>query len=593
MERGEEILKQICFSSKKAYSGSTRQPVFFPHHRSSCAVLPLRRSPPAGRHARGSSPPQPCYLLGHRDLQEGEISALQGMIRKGSARLSPRALKQIHGNLVVNGIASRGLQPLRELLLSCIASFHGSMDYARRLFDEIPHPDLFMHNAMLRGYAHAAAPDAAFAVYGRMEAARLRPDGFTFCYILRACTGLQCSRAGRQVHGVVVKLGFLEDAFVRNALINMHAKCGDLGIAGALLDEAGERDIVAWSAVIAGHAARGNLGVARQMFDVCRHKDMVCWNVMLGAYAKHGEMEKVRELFDRAPEKDVVSWNTIITGYASQGMLEQALDVFDEMRGAGWMPDEATIVSLLSCCANAGSLDVGKMIHALHLEDRPSISILTGNALVSMYAKCGDVNTAMEVFNGMKERDVWTWNSIIGGLALHGQAEQSVEFFNKMLEERIHPNEISFLCVLGACSHAGLVEDGQRYFSLMKGRYRIEPNARHYSCIVDMLGRAGLLDEAFAVVSSMRCEPSAVVWRTLLGACRTHGNVALGKLAQERLLNMSGDASGDYVMLSGIYASYSEWLGVETVRISMDKRGLKKVAGCAQVDRKTAGLSAP
>ncbi|TVU11927.1 hypothetical protein EJB05_45538, partial [Eragrostis curvula] len=513
------------------------------------------------------------------------------MIRKGSTRLSPRALKLIHGNLVVRGIGSGGLQPLRELLLSCIASFRGSMDYARRLFDGIPSPDLFMHNAMVRGYAHASAPGAAFVVYRRMEAARLKPDAFTFCYLLRACTGLPRSRAGYQVHAVAVKLGFLGDAFVRNALINMHAKCGDLEVAGALLGEADEHDVVAWSAVMAGHAARGDLDMARQMFDACRLKDMVCWNMMLGAYAKHGEMQKARELFDRAPEKDVVSWNTIITGYTAQGLLEQALEVFDEMRGAGWMPDEATVVSLLSCCANVGSLEVGRMIHSSHLEDRPSVSVVTGNALVSMYAKCGDVNTAIEVFNKMQERDVWTWNSIIGGLALHGQAAKSVQFFNKMLEERIHPNEISFLCVLGACSHAGLVQDGQRYFSLMKDSYGMEPNVRHYSCIVDMLGRAGLLDEAFAIVTSMRCESSAVVWRTMLGACKIHGNVALGKLAQERLLNMSGDASGDYVLLSGIYASYNEWLGVETVRRSMDTRGLRKVAGCAQVDRKTDGLS--
>ncbi|CAL5037693.1 unnamed protein product [Urochloa decumbens] len=517
------------------------------------------------------------------------------MIRKGSARLSPRSLNQIHANLVVSGITSRGLQPVRDLLLSCIASFRGGMDHARKLFDGIPPPgpDLFMHNAMLRGYAHAGAPHAAFALYSRMESAGLMPDGFTFCYLLRACcagSGMPaCSGAGWQVHAVIVKLGFLEDAFVRNALINMHAKCGDLGVAGALLDEASEGDVVAWSAVIAGHAARGNLDVARQMFDRCRHKDIVCWNVMLGAYAKNGEMEKARELFDCAPEKDVVSWNTIITGYSTQGMLEQALEVFDEMRGAGWMPDDATVVSLLSCCANAGSLDAGRMIHSLHLEGR-RISILTGNALVSMYAKCGDVSTAMEVFSRMKEKDVWTWNSIIGGLALHGQAEKSVQFFSKMLEEKIHPNGISFLCVLGACSHAGLVEDGQRYFSLMKERYRIEPNAKHYCCMVDMLGRAGLLDEAFAIVSSMR-QPSAVVWRTLLGACRTHGDLALGKIAQERLLSIKGDTSGDYVLLSGIYSSYGEWTRVETVRRSMDKRGLRKVVGCAQIGHKTADLS--
>lgn len=504
------------------------------------------------------------------------------MIRKGSARLTPRSLKQIHGNLVVKGITSR-LQPLRDLLLASVASFHGCMDYARKVFDGIPRPDLFMHNVMVRGYAHGRAPAEAFALYRRIETAHLRPDAFTFCYLLRACAGLPGSRARYQVHGTVVKLGFLKDAFVRNALINMHAKCGNLQMAGTLLDEADEGDVVTWSAVIAGHAARGELDIARQIFDNCQHKDLVCWNVMLSTYAKHGEMEKAMELIDGAPETDVVSWNTIITGYTAKGMLKEALEVLEEMKCAGWMPDEATIVSLLSCCANLGSLETGKMVHSLHLQGWP-ISIILGNALVSMYAKCGDVQAAMEVFNGMKERDVWTWNSIIGGLAFYGQAEQAIQFFNKMLEEGTCPNAVSFLCVLGACSHAGLVEDGQRYFSLMKDRYRIEPSARHYNCIVDMLGRAGLLDEAFAILSSMRCEPSAVIWRTLLGACRIHGNAALGKLARERLLEMNEDASGDYVMLSGIYALYGEWFGVETVRGSMHERGVRKVAGYAQVD---------
>ncbi|KAF0901738.1 hypothetical protein E2562_006204 [Oryza meyeriana var. granulata] len=378
------------------------------------------------------------------------------MIRKGSARLSPRALRQIHGKLVVGGIATARLQPLRELLLSCVASFHGTMDYASKLFDGIPHPDLFMHNAMVRGYAHAGEPAAAFAVYRRMmEAARLRPDVFTFCYLLRACAGLQGSCAGSPVHGAVVKLGFLKDAYVRNALINMLAKCGDLRAACVLLDEVGEGDVVAWSAVISGHAARGDVDAARKMFDECRHKDIVCWNVMLSAYAKHGEMEKARELFDSAPKKDVVSWNTIITG------------------------------------------------------------------------------------------------------------------------------------------HAGLVEDGPKFFYLMKDGYGIEPNARHYNSMVDMLGRAGLLDEAFAIASNMRCESSAVIWRTLLGACRTHGNMTLGKLAREKLLNMNEDASGDYVLLSGISASSGEWLGVETQRWSMDRKGIRKVAGYAQIDHKPAVFSAP
>ncbi|XP_072953394.1 pentatricopeptide repeat-containing protein At5g15300-like [Typha angustifolia] len=506
------------------------------------------------------------------------------MIRKRSMRLDLIALKQVHGVLVVKGITS-DLQSLRKLLLSYIISFHGNMDYARKLFEGIPLPDLFIWNSMIRGYAHSSNSMDAISIYRRMKGRGLSPNCFTFSYLLKACTKLSSPCMGSQFHGMITKLGFLSDAFVRNALISMHANCGDLAIASLLCGDADEPDVVTSSALIAGYLARGALGIARRLFDELLYKDLVCWNIMMGGYAKQGEMEKARELFDRAPHRDVVSWNTMIAGYALKGSEKQALEMFEQMLKTDEKPDEATVVSLLSSCANSGSLEIGQRIHSWLSETRQSRRItLIGNALINMYAKCGSLENAMVVFREMKERDVWTWNSIFGALALHGQAKDSVQLFDEMLTEGVTPNEVSFLCVLGACSHGGMLDDGRRYFSLMKEEYNIKPTVKHYGCLVDMLGRAGLLKEAFEVVNSMRIKPSAIIWRTLLGACRIHGDIELGELAREKIRKMRGDASGDYVLMSNIYASNGEWIGVEKVRKLMDERGVRKVAGCTQVD---------
>ncbi|KAG1334445.1 pentatricopeptide repeat-containing protein [Cocos nucifera] len=498
---------------------------------------------------------------------------------------SLRALKQIHALMIVRGFLSDP-SALRELLFSTAISIPGAMHYARRLFDQISHPDLFMWNTIIRGAAHAPTPMDAISLYARMERCGTRPNKLTFPFLLRACTKLSLAFAGAQFHAKIVKFGLESDTFVRNALINLHANCGDLAVATALFDGPARRDVVAWSALIAGYARRGELDVARQLFDETPSKDLVSWNVMIAGYVKQGEMVKAHELFDQVPERDVVSWNAMIAGYVQCGSQMQAMEVFDQMCRAGERPDEVTMLSLLSACAESGALDFGQRIHHSLLEMclTSGLSVVIGNALIDMYAKCGSIEGAMEVFRGMRERDVSTWNSIIGGLAVHGHSKESVLLFEDMLGEKVRPDEITFVAVLVACSHGGLVKEGREYFSLMQNEYAIEPNIKHYGCMVDMLGRAGLLEEAFEFVDAMKIEPNPIVWRTLLGACRIHGNVELGERANEQLLKMRHDASGEYVLLSNIYASMGEWNGAEKVRKLMDHRGITKEAGWALIE---------
>lgn len=438
---------------------------------------------------------------------------------------------------------------------------------------------------MIRGSAQSPNPLNAVSLYTQMENRDVKPDNFTFPFLLKACTKLSWAKMGCGIHGRVVKFGFQSNTFVRNTLIYFHANCGDLSVARMLFDGSAKMDVVPWSALTAGYARRGELGLARQLFDDMPVKDLVSWNVMITGYVKQREMESARKLFYEVPKRDVVTWNAMIAGYVLCGSNEQALQMFEEMRSVGERPDEVTMLSLLSACADFGDLEVGQKIHFSLLElCSGELSIVLGNALIDMYAKCGSIERALRVFQGMRDRDVSTWNSIIGGLAFHGHAEESIKMFMKMRRLKIRPTEITFVGVLVACSHAGKVEEGWGYFILMRNEYGIEPNIRHFGCMVDLLGRAGRLNEAFEFIDSMEIEPNGIIWRALLGACRIHGNVELARRANERLLKMRKDHSGDYVLLSNIYASRGEWDGVEKVRKLMDDTGVRKERGWSVIE---------
>lgn len=495
-----------------------------------------------------------------------------------------RALKQVHASMVVNGFNSNH-SAIRDLIFASAMAISGTIGYAHKLFDHITEPDTFMWNTMIRGSAQSQKPLNAVVLYTQMEKRSSRPDNFTFPFILKACTKLCWVKMGMGVHGKVVRFGFESNTYVRNTLIYFHANCGDLRVATALFDGSAERDIVAWSALTAGYARRGKLDAARRLFNEMPVKDLVSWNVMITGYTKQGDMESARKLFDEVPKRDVVSWNAMIAGYVRSGCIEQALQMFEEMTSLGEKPDDVTMLSLLSACTDIGDLEIGERIHSSLLEmGSGEIITILGNAVIDMYSKCGSIERALEVFRWMREKDVSSWNSVIGGLAFHGHAEDSVNVFKEMQRLKVRPDGITFVGVLVACSHAGKVEEGRRYFNLMRNEYKIEPDIKHYGCMVDMLGRAGLLNEAFECIEDMEIEPNAIVWRTLLGACKVHGNVELGRRANERLLEIRRDESGDFVLLSNIYASRGEWHGAEEVRKLMDDSGVKKEPGFSLVE---------
>ena len=493
-------------------------------------------------------------------------------------------LKQAHAYMIINGFNS-DRSALREIIYVSAVALRSTIHYAHQLFVRITEPDQYMWNTMMRGSAQSPNPFLAVSLYTQMEKEGVRADNYTFPFVLKACAKLCWVNVGCVVHGKIVKHGFEWNKFSRNTLIYFHANCGDIGVAKRIFDESVERDVVSWSALTAGYARRGDLGVARKLFEEMPVKDLVSWNVMITGYVKRGEMGSARELFDEVPKRDIVTWNAMIAGYVVYGLHKKAFEMFDEMIGCGELPDDVTMLSLISSCAITGALDVGEKIHCSILDRcKGDMSIVTGNALIDMYAKCGNIEKATSVFRGMKDKLVSTWNSVIVGLAFHGHSEESIGFFKEMLRLNWRPNEITFIGVLIACSHAGKVGDGRRFFKLMQGVYNIEPNIKHYGCMVDMLGRAGLLDEAFGFIDSMDIEPNGIIWRTLLGACRVHNNVELAKRANDRLLKLRQDESGDYVLLSNVYASRGEWDGAERVRKLMDDSGVWKAPAFSSTD---------
>ncbi|GAA0163104.1 hypothetical protein LIER_19056 [Lithospermum erythrorhizon] len=456
------------------------------------------------------------------------------------------------------------------------------------MFDKIPEPDLFMWNTMLRGSAQSSTPLLTISLFSRMERLGEASDHYTFPFVLKACTRLRWVNMGCVIHGKIVKSGFECNKFCRNTLIYFHGNVGDIEIAGKLFDDVAKRDVVAWSAMTAGYAKRGELRVARQIFDEMPEKDMVSWNVMITGYLKHGDMESARDLFNVVPKRDVVTWNAMISGYVSSKEYDKSLAMFEEMKECGEYPDEVTMLSLLSACAELGSLDVGEKMHFSIMEiGKGGFSVLLGNALIDMYAKCGSIAKALGVFHSMRDKDISTWNTIIARLALHGHSEEAISLFEKMRRQKFLPNDITFTGVLLACSHAGKVYEGRKYFKMMKDDYEILPNEKHYGCLVDVLGRAGLLNEAIVFINEMEIEPNAIIWRTLLAACKIHDNVEMGRYVNEQLLKLRNDHSGDYVLLSNLYASQGEWYGAQSIRGLMDDTGIKKERGSSLIDTDT------
>eukprot|EP01018_Ginkgo_biloba_P026615 Gb_19040 [translate_table: standard] len=464
--------------------------------------------------------------------------------------------KCVHAHLLTRGISENVF--LGNTLVSMYAECKSIVE-ARLVFEKISKWNVFSWNAIIRGYVRNEHCEEALTLYYEMRSSRMQPDKFTFPLVLKACAGSAGLQQGKDIHDCIIKSGLESDVFVANALVAMYAKCK-------------------------------TLESARQVFDKMCERDLVSWNAMIAGYAQNGIFDKALELFHQMQltsiKPDIITWSSVIAGYAQNGHANEALQVFREMQLAGVNMDWVAIVSILPACGNLAAMQKGKEIHDNIIRNGFESYIFVGNALIDMYAKCGCVNIARQVFDKMSVRDVASWSAMIGGYGMHGHGKDALALFYQMQTAGLKPDPITFIGVLSACSHAGLVDEGRQYFDCMYQDYRITPQVEHYACMIDLLGRAGHLNEAYDLVRKMPLEPTASVWGALLGACRIHCNVELGELVSEYLLELQPDHDGNYVLLSNVYAAAGRWDGVTKVRTMMKDRGLKKRPGFSWIEVK-------
>lgn len=429
----------------------------------------------------------------------------------------------------------------------------GRVSEALQLFREMDEKDLVSWTALLSCYEQNGMYEEALKLFAQMCANGTVVDEVVMVSVLSACAHLLVVKTGELAHGLVVRNGFESYVNLQNALIHMYSACGD---------------------VVA----------AQKLFDTSTYLDQYSWNSMLSGYLRCGIVEKARAIFDAMPEKDVVSWSAMISGYVQLGRFSETLDLFQEMLLEDVRPDETTLVSVISACTHLTAIDQGNWLHAYIRKNALNVNVVLGTTLIDMYMKCGCVKNAVEVFCGMEVKGVSTWNAVILGLAMNGQVERSLNMFEKMKTSEIVPNEITFVAVIGACRHMGLVDEGRNYFESMTKIYHIEPNVKHYGCMVDLLGRAGLLKEAEKLIYSMPIAPDVATWGALLGACKKYGDSEMGERVGRKLIVLQPDHDGFHVLLSNIYASKGDWNDVMKIRGTMMQQGVVKVPGCSMIE---------
>ncbi|KAJ7956393.1 Pentatricopeptide repeat [Quillaja saponaria] len=473
-----------------------------------------------------------------------------------------------------------------KLLLHCAISISDALDYARRLFLHFPNPDVFMYNALIRGLAESETPQNSLLTFIEMRRKSVfLPDSFSFAFILKGVANYRSLRDGVQLHCQALCHGLDTHLFVGTTLISLYAECGRVDFAKQVFEEMSEPNVVTWNATVTACFRCMDVEGAEGLFSQMPFRNLTSWNVMLAGYTKAGEVQLARQAFSDMPIKDDVSWSTMVVGFAHNGLFDEAFGFFRELHRERIKPSEVSLTSVLSACADAGAFEFGKILHGF-IEKAGFLQIISvNNALMDAYSKCGNVGMARLVFQSMTvRRSIVSWTSMLAGLEMHGHGDEAVQLFHEMEESGIRPDGITFISLLYACSHAGLIEQGCAYFHKMKNSYSVEPAMEHYGCMVDLYGRAGRLQKAYEFVCQMPISPNAIIWRTLLGACSFHGNIELAKLVKERLSELDPNNSGDHVLLSNIYAVAGKWRDVATVRRSMTDRRIQKSPGWSMIE---------
>ncbi|XP_058203944.1 pentatricopeptide repeat-containing protein At4g39952, mitochondrial-like [Rhododendron vialii] len=525
--------------------------------------------------------------------------------------------KCLHGLAVKTGIVFTNV--VQSSVLSMYAKC-GTPGEAYLSFCEVDHKDLISWTSIISVYSRYGWSSECLHLFWQMQVTGVYPDGVVISCLLRGFGNSMRVSEGKVFHGIILRCNYITDQMVKNALLSMYCTFGLFSIAEKLFDRVRDRDKELWNTMVFEYSKVGQESRCLELFTEMQHlgiefdsnslvsvvsscsrlgatrlgRSLHCYvikslmhenvsiaNSLIDMYGKSGNSVIAWKIFSRA-RKDTVTWNTLISSYSHSGRSTDALGLFDKMVSAGFKPNVATLVTILSACSHIASLEKGEQIHGYAMDEGFELDISLSTALVDMYAKCGQLDKSRKIFDAIKEKDAISWNVMISGYGMHGDAESAIEIFQQMKQSNVRPNELTFLAVLSACTHAGLVGEGKCFFDRM-GDYALSPNLKHYSCMVDLLGRSGNLHEAEDLVLSMPIAPDGVIWGSLLSACKIHNNAEFGIRVAKHAIEADPENEGYYVMIADLYLSLGRWDEAENVRAKMKEMGVRTRAGWSTV----------
>lgn len=511
---------------------------------------------------------------------------------------------------------------LRNHLLNMYAKC-GDLVNGLQLFDEMPEKNVVSWSAVIAGLVQHGRPSEALSLFNRMHRdGTTKPNEFTLVSALHACSLLENLTQAYQIYPFIVRLGFESNIYLMNVFLTALIRHGELAEALEVFENCPNKDIVSWNAMMAGFlqfsysdipefwrqmiveglrpdnftfasvltglAALSDLKLGLQVHAQlvkCGYGVEICvGNSLADMYIKNQKLVEGFKAFDEMPVRDVCSWTQMAAGCLQCGEPSKALEVIAEMKKVGVKPNKFTLATALNACSNLASLEEGKKVHAMRIKLGTDIDVCVDNALLDMYAKCGCVDSAWAAFCSMNDHSIVSWTTMIMAYAINGQARKALKIYDEMRLKGVQPNYITFISVLYACGQGGLVDEGWEIFSSMTSDYGVPPQEDHYACMVNLLGRAGCIKEAEELILRMPFQPGVLVWKTLLGACHVYGDMEIGKRAAEQVLHLDKKDPSTYVVLSNLFAGFSNWDSVGMLRELMETRDVKKMPGSSWIE---------
>lgn len=547
------------------------------------------------------------------------LSVVEACAKVGCLRLA----KSVHGYVIRNGMV--GDASLSNSLIIMYGQC-GYLRIAEGLFESLTDRSTSCWTSMISSYNQNGCFMEAVDSFIKMQGSEVEPNAVTMISVLYSCARLGWLKEGKSVHCSILRKAMdAADLDLGPALVDFYAACWKISSCQKLLHLIGNRNVVSWNTLvsfydreglyeeamvlfalmlstgllpdsfslassISASASAGSIQFGKQIHGHVMKRgfmDEFVQNSLMDMYSKSGFVDLAYMIFDKIPQKSIVTWNCMICGFSQNGISLEALNLFDEMYFNCLEINEVTFLSAIQACSNLGYLEKGKWIHHKIIVSGLPKDLYIDTALVDMYAKCGDLQTAEGVFDSMPEKSVVSWSTMIAAYGINGQITAAISLFTKMVESDVKPNEVTFMNILSACRHAGSVEEGKLYFNSMRD-YGIEPNAEHFASIVDLLSRSGDIDAAYEIIKSTCLPVDASIWGALLNGCRIHGRMDLIKNINDELREISTDDTGYYTLLSNIYAEGGNWYESRKVRSRMEGMGLKKVPGYStiEIDRK-------